>query len=160
MRRSGDFALILATLCAVACHDSIPTTPDVSAGAAQGPTTIEFVRASPEPGSTVTGCGSSVRGCAGQLTVWVRMLNQVGGSVDSITASLHGQSKIACLLATAPPVTLRVNSYSEVLLRFTVADSNQLCATPWNAVNLAVVSNGTISTLGRREFAVRYRFEQ
>jgi len=160
MTYASGIGPILAALLTAGCHDSIPTTPDVIPGAAQGPAKIEFIRASPQPGAIVTGCGDTVRGCAGELTIWVRLLSRAGGPVSSVTASLHGQSKIACLAATAPPVTLRGNSYTEVQLRFTASDSNLLCATPWNAVNLAVVSNGTIDTAGRQEFGIRYRFEQ
>ena len=150
----------MTALFTVACHDSIPTTPDVVAGDAQGRTTIDFIRAAPVPGSIFSGCGSAVGGCAGQLTIWVRLFSRADGPVSSVTASLHGESKNACLLATAPPVTVRANSDTEVQLRFTVPDSSPLCATPWNALNLAVIANGTTDTAGRREFGIRYRFER
>jgi hypothetical protein len=92
----------------------------VIAAAAEGPATIEFIRANPPSGSIVTGCGGAILGCAGELTVWVRLLSRAGGPVSSVTASLHGQSKIACLAATAPPVrfvetaTQKFNSASQL----------------------------------------------
>ena len=153
-------AIIVMAVLAASCSKATPTTPDVPPGPNEGPTTVEFVRASPSPGSILTGCGTSVAGCVGQVTVFVRLLNHVGGHINLVTASLHGESKIACLTATAPPVDVRPDSYSDVQLRFTTSDSNALCATPWNVVTMAVVVNGSVETLGRQEFGIRYRFER
>lgn len=154
---------IAVAIAAAACQEPVtgPTPSPVAVGAAEGAAVIEFVRATPEPGSTLINCGADLRGCLGQVTITVRLLSRVDGRVSMVTGTLHGDSKVACLSATSPPAVLRANSYSEVQFRFTAVDAIPPCAAPWNASNLAVLSYGTsVLTTGRQEFGIHYRFER
>jgi hypothetical protein len=135
-------------------------TPDTSAmvvpGAGTGPTRITFVDAQPMPGSTLSGCGPRITGCAGGVRMTFNVQSAVGGHVLFMRAYLHDTRKIACLTASTGPFDLGAGQTSAVELVFDQADD--VCGTPLTIANMDAGVEGTVEIASRQEWAVRYGF--
>jgi hypothetical protein len=150
----------LTSVWLVSCRQPTEPTPvDPNApvaGARSGPVSIEFIASNPAPGSTVSGCGAVIAGCAGKLRLSVRLRSTSAGPVLWSRATLHGANRQACLSAVGEGFTLAANSTTSIDLRFDQFDPG--CALPFDALDLAVLLEGPVQTASRQEFAVRYRF--
>jgi len=134
-------------------------TPDASAvipGAGSGPTRITFAGAQPMPGSTVSGCGPRISGCAGRVSIVLNLQSGAGGHVLFMRAFLHDTRKIACLTASTGPFDLAAGQTSTVTLVFDQADD--VCVTPLTIANMDAAVEGTVEIASRQEWAVRYDF--
>ncbi len=135
-------------------------TPDASAtvlpGAGSGPTRIAFVSAQPMPGSTVSGCGPRISGCAGRVRMTFNVQSAAGGHVLFMRAYLHDTRKIACLTASTGPYELGAGQTTAVDLVFDQPDD--VCGTPLTIANMDAVVEGTVEIASRQEWAVRYGF--
>ena len=132
-----------------------PSPPPVAPGASSGPTRIVFVGASPEPGSTLTGCGASIGGCEGRLRMSLDLFPSGTGPVLGSVAFLHATNKRACLIARGGPFALQAGQQRRLDVVF---DESDACGTPVDIATMAVVVEGTIEVASRQEWAVRYLF--
>jgi hypothetical protein len=135
-------------------------TPDASAvvapGAASGPTRITFAGAQPVPGSTLSGCGPRITGCAGRVRMTFDVQSATGGHVLFMRAYLHDARKIACLTASTGPFDLAAGQTAAVEVGFDQADD--VCGTPLTITNMDAGVEGTVEIASRQEWAVRYGF--
>lgn len=163
MRFVSKCALILAALACASCGGGdqrptpLPTPPDPALGVTPtvttGPTQITFVSSSPAPGSTTTGCGPSVEGCRGRLTMTFRLLSAAGGPVLRFTAFLHSRQLTACLTATTGSFDLQPGQPREVQVVFDRADA---CATPVDLVTMDATAEGVVTIESRQVWGLRY----
>jgi hypothetical protein len=134
-------------------------TPDTSAivvpGAGTGPTRITFVDAQPIPGSTLSGCGPRVAGCAGRVRMTFNV-PMTGGHVLFMRAYLHDTRKIACLTASTGSFDLGAGQRSAVEMVFDQADD--VCGTPLTIATMDAGMEGTVEIASRQEWGVRYGF--
>jgi hypothetical protein len=135
-------------------------TPDTSAivvpGAGTGPTRITFVDAQPIPGSTLSGCGPRVAGCAGRVRMTFNVQSTTGGHVLFMRAYLHDTRKIACLTASTGSFDLGAGQRSAVEMVFDQADD--VCGTPLTIATMDAGMEGTVEIASRQEWGVRYGF--
>ncbi len=100
LKTPGVLITIVALLMAGACGENSPPTAsptptpspglstEVVPGEHIGTTEITFLSAEPAPGSTLTGCGSSVSGCSGRVQMRFRFLAASGApSIPNISNS-------------------------------------------------------------------------
>jgi hypothetical protein len=164
MRLGSKSALVLAALACASCGGGderptpLPTPPDPALGvtptAATGPTQITFLASSPAPGSTTTGCGPSVEGCRGQLTMTFRLLSPAGGPVLRFAAFLHSRQLTACLSTTTTgSFDLQPGQPREIQVVFDRADA---CATPVDLVTMDATAEGVVTIASRQEWGLRY----
>ena len=123
---------------------------------AEGTVVIDFVSSNVPPGSVLTGCGGSTRGCVGRLKMKFRFSPTASGHVLGSAFYLHGTNQIACLSATTPAVDLEAGVPIIVDAEFTDADD---CNTPMKIVSLDAVVSGTVEVASRKVWKLEYRFE-
>ena len=82
---------------APAASPSPSPTTQVVPGAGTGSVRIEFVGASIPPGSTVSGCGVLIEGCAGRLRMVFDLHPSATGHVLFMRVFAHATNQIACL---------------------------------------------------------------
>jgi hypothetical protein len=152
----------ITAACQIACSQPtspapLPVDPNAPvAGAHTGQVTIDYVGANVVPGSTVTGCGPTIAGCAARLRLSFRLRSVGAGTVLFSGATLHGSNKAACLSAVGDGFALAANAIVTVDLVFD--QFNASCALPFDVTNMAVTIEGTVEVASRQEFAIRYRF--
>jgi len=168
MRMSFGGAAALAALTACGSYAPLPPspgptptpTPDTSTmvipGAGSGPTRITFVSAQPTPGSTLSGCGPRVSGCAGRVRMTFNVQSATGGHVLFMRAFLHDTRKIACLTASTGAFDLAAGETRPVEMVFDQPDD--VCGTPLTIANMDAGVEGTVEIASRQEWAVRYGF--
>jgi hypothetical protein len=170
--RFGRLAVLAATLAVGGCGSETPTgppattrtptpappTPDpttlVVPGSATGPTQIVFVSAEPVPGSTVSGCGARIAGCAGRVRITYALTSPTGGPVLYVRGFLHATNKRACLIGNTGAFQLPAGE-SRVTVTFDQADD---CATPTDIRDMALNVEGPIQTASRQEWSIFYTF--
>jgi hypothetical protein len=148
---------VAATAWLASCEK--PTAPSDPAapvpGARTGPVAIEYAGAN-VAGTTITGCGSTIAGCAGRLRLTFRLRSAGAGPVLRTGATLHGANRIACLSAAGGAFQLAANAIVTIDLVFDQV--NAACALPFESLDMAVHVEGTVEVASRQEFGVRYRF--
>ena len=135
-------------------------SPDASTqvvpGGATGATQINFVSAQPSPGSTVSGCGPRIGGCAGRVRMTFTVRSATGGPVLFMKAYLHDIGKIACLTASTGPFDLVAGQPRQVEMVFDQPDD--VCAPPLTIATMDAGVEGSVGIASRQEWAVRYSF--
>jgi hypothetical protein len=154
---------VVAVACALAgCNGKGPhTTPSPPATATpvptgrSGPVVVTFLDATPAPGSTVTGCGTSIAGCRNRVSMRFSLRAQEAGSVLGVRVFLHATNMVACLTATTGPFTLARAETREIVVVFDQADN---CGVPLTIANMALVVEGTIEVSSRQTWSLAYTF--
>lgn len=123
----------------------------------RGPVAIDFLTATPPAGSTVTGCGPSVGGCAGRVAMQFLLRGQEAGHVLGVRAFLHATHLRACLLAETGPFDLARGEVRPLSIEFDRFDD---CGVPLTIATMAVVIEGTGEVASRRAWQVTYTFER
>jgi hypothetical protein len=152
-------AVPIAIACAACRATTTPTPVDPNAPAAgphTGAVAIEYLTANVSPGSTISGCGAAIGGCAGRLRLSFRLRSASAGTVLSTSATLHGTNRRACLQARGAGFPLGANAVVTIDLTFDQVDTG--CALPFDATDMGVNVEGTTEVESRQEFAIRYRF--
>jgi hypothetical protein len=121
-----------------------------------GPVEILFLESTPAPGSTIAGCGASIRGCQNRVAMRVSLRGEAGGPVLFSRAFLHATNQRACLQAATGPFELQPGQVRELVVVF---DRSEDCGVPLEIATLAVVVEGPVQVSSRRAWAVSYRFE-
>ena len=127
--------------------------PGVVIGARTGATLITLVNATPLPGATLVGCGSTAAGCAGRITISLDLRSLSGGPVIGLVFFLHGSNTRACLIGRvgafelAPGITRRVD---------VVLDQADECGTPVDIRTAAAAVEGPNGIAARQEWGVTY----
>lgn len=162
MKRPGLFSVVVLML--ASCSES-PTRPSgfagapepsqVFAGSATGPTRITFVSADPRPSTTVSGCGTDVRGCPGRVRMVFRLTPSGTGPVLRFVVSLHAASKQACFVAATGPFALRAGEETTFQV---VLDPSEPCLTPLAITDLAASVEGPVEVASRQEWTIGYSF--
>lgn len=168
VRRSAASAPLVGLLClGIGCGGDgvgpspngspspVPSPIDVTPGQATGPTRITFAGAEPPPGATVSGCGGSIDGCRGRVTIRLDLQSPSGGPVLYVRVFLHSTSLRACLIGRTGPLTLRPGAMERVDVVLDEADD---CRTPVDIRTMAAVVEGTVEVASRQEWGIRYTF--
>lgn len=162
MRAPGFLTMALLGL--AACGESpskppsFPATPEPSQvvpGAATGPTRITFVSADPRPSTTVSGCGTDIRGCPGRVRMVFRLAPSGTGPVLRFAVFLHAASKQACFVASTGPFALRAGEETTLQV---VLDPSDPCLTPLTITDLEANVEGTVEVASRQEWKIGYTF--
>jgi hypothetical protein len=157
--------MLLAVLLAGACGGTstapIPApTPTplsaIEAGARSGPVQIEYVAASIEPGSAVSGCGPQLADCLGRLTMTFRLRATAAAPVLRADARLHGTNNLACLSATAGAFEIDANVPHTMTMGFDRFDA--ACPVPVDIRHMSLTLSGPTQTDSRQEWRVNYTF--
>ena len=133
-----------------------PPLPGLGEGAATGPTAIGLVSADPALGSTITGCGAHVSGCAGRIRMTFRLAPTATGTVLFSTGFLHAADKTGCLQGRTAGLSLRAGEPQTIDVVFDQADESDRCRTPLDLTDLALTVEGTIEVASHKEWTLRY----
>ena len=152
-------AVVLAVVLA-ACDDGAsivgPTGPPQPVPIEQrGPVAITFLDATPVPGSTLSGCGPRIAGCAGRVRMRFSLRAQEAGPVLHVNAFLHATNLQACLIAGTGEFPLGQNETRTLELVFDRSDD---CAVPLTIATMAVVVEGPAQIASRQAWSVQYAF--
>lgn len=121
---------------------------------ASGPIRITFVRANPAPGSTISGCGPSVAGCAGRLVVSLQLSPPSDGPVLYVRIYLHSmRNGQACLFGQTAPFTVRAGQPVGVDVTL---DQFDACGVPDTFATMDAVVGGPIQIESRQAWNIRY----
>lgn len=156
-RRSGLALVCTALLCACDSRAPVAPTPPpaaVTPTAHTGPVVIEWLSATPPPGTTITGCGADLSGCAGPVRMQFRLRAPTTGPALYIRGSLHATNLLACLSADTGPLQL-VRGDQQVVMVF---DRTGTCTAPLTLAHLAVVVEGPAEVASRQEWSLVYTF--
>jgi len=121
----------------------------------QGPVRITFVAATIAPGSTITGCGPLIEGCAGRLRMTFLLTPPSDGSVLYARLYLHATNLQACLWGEIAPFTVRARVPVTIEIPIDRADR---CGTPTDIATMALGVEGTIEVASRQTWSLRYLF--
>ena len=169
LKTPGVLITIVALLMAGACgEDSPPTaspTPTPSPGLSTevvpgehiGTTEITFLSAEPAPGSTLTGCGSSVSGCSGRVQMRFRFLAPGGAAVSNAIGYLHATNKSACFAGSTGALELQAGVPADVVITFGQPDDDG-CDIPATIANMKVVLSAGVDGSALQEWGVQYEF--
>jgi hypothetical protein len=119
-----------------------------------GPIGILFLGAAPSPGDIVSGCGPSIDGCRGRVTMRFLLRAPAAGPVLAVRSFLHATNLKACLSAESGPFYVDRGEH-EVALVFDRAGE---CGVPLTIEHLAVVVEGPAEIASRQEWSVLYTF--
>jgi len=120
-----------------------------------GPVAIEFLDATPAPGATIAGCGSTMAGCVNRVVMRFSLRAQEPGPVLAVHAFLHATNLQACLLTTTGPFTLDRRETRQLALVF---DRSDTCGVPLTIATMALVVEGPVQVASRRTWRVTYTF--
>jgi len=158
-------AAILAVVAAetTACSASaLPSTPSPPIDSTQlvmpldatGPIRVSFVRASILPGSTIAGCGPTVAGCAGRLTITLQLQPPSDGPVLYARVYLHSmRNLVACLYGQTAPFTVRGGQTATIDVTL---DQFDACGTPDTMATMDAVVVGPVEVDSRQAWSIRY----
>jgi hypothetical protein len=159
-RESARVGVLAFTL--VACRDSTtPTTPSPPPTAtavptgSTGPVGIVFLDASPPPGATITGCGTTASGCRNRLSMRFSLRAQEAGPVLGVRVFLHATNQVACLIADVGPLDLARSEVRELAVVFDQAEG---CGVPFTIANMALVVEGPGQVASRQTWSISYTF--
>jgi hypothetical protein len=168
-RQARCVAALLAALLA-ACGES-PTMPHPSptppASPTPDPTTqvvpiagtgrvrIEFAGANVAPGSTVSGCGVLIEGCAGRLRMSFDLHPTSTGHALFMRVFVHATNQIACLWGETGEFDLQAGVVRRIEIPFDNADR---CGVPVTIATMDAGVEGTIEVASRQEWALHYVF--
>lgn len=127
--------------------------PGVVTGARTGVTQITLANALPLPGATITGCGVTVAGCAGRITVSLDLLSPTGGPVIGGVFFLHNSGLRACLAGRLGAFELVAGIRRRVDV---VLDPSDECTTPVDIRTAAAAVEGPNGIAARQEWGVAY----
>ena len=134
-------------------------TPDprtqVVPGAGTGPVRIQFAGANIAPGSTVSGCGVLIEGCAGRLRMAFDLHPPSTGHVLYVRVFIHATNQIACLWGQTGEMDLQAGVVRRVEIPLDDADR---CGTPVTIATMDAGVEGTIEVASRQEWALHYVF--
>jgi hypothetical protein len=130
-------------------------TDAVVPGPSSGPTRITFAGAEPPPGATVGGCGASIVGCRGRVTIRLALQPSSGGPVLYVRVFLHSLSQQACLIGQTGPLVLQAGTTESVEVLLDQADE---CRTPVDIRTMAAVVEGTVEVASRQQWGITYTF--
>ena len=153
-------ALVLMTACdrGPAAPAPPPTDPNqlVTPTESSGQVRIGFVRASTPPGSTISGCGPLIAGCAGRLVISLLLSPPSDGPVLFVRVFLHSmRNGRACLIGEAAPFTVRAGQ--PVGLDVTLDQSDE-CGTPETIATMDAVVGGPVQIDSRQAWGIHYTF--
>jgi hypothetical protein len=161
--RAGPPATVVMMLLLAGCSDtsgptapSPPTTSTPLPTEQSGPVAITFAGATPPPGSTVTGCGTNVRGCENLVAMRFTLRAQAPGPVLGVRVFLHATNLLACLQATHGPFDLSAGEVREVAVVFDRSDDR--CPVPLDIANMALVIEGPGQVASRQTWSITYTF--
>jgi hypothetical protein len=120
-----------------------------------GPIHIAFVRANVSPGSTITGCGGLIEGCAGRLRMTFQLNPTADGAVLYARVYLHAMNLQACLWGEVAPFNVLAGAPVTIEIPADRADN---CITPTTIATMAVVVEGPIQVSSRQTWSLRYTF--
>lgn len=133
---------------------------DVVRTVTEGPAIMTFLSADPSPGSTLSGCGTSVEGCEGRIRVRVRVETSTGGNIVDLSAYLYGtERRIACLISRdtlGGSFELRAGQPREFEFLFDRSDD---CPTPEKIRAMNVISSADVNASGRQGWLIEYGLE-
>jgi hypothetical protein len=144
--------------CRDAPHPVAPSPPPVSQPVVieqSGPVEIVFLDASPAPGSTITGCGARISGCANRVVMRFSLRAQDAGPVLGVHAFLHADNLVACLMTMTGPFELGRGETRELSIVFDRFDD---CPIPLTIRTMAFVVEGPVQVASRRAWAMPYTF--
>jgi hypothetical protein len=169
MRLARCAAAVLAGLLA-GCGEN-PTTPhpsptppasptpdpatQVVPGAGTGRIRIEFAGANIPPGSTVTGCGVLIEGCAGRLRMSFDLHPTSTGHALFMHVFLHATNQIACLTGETGAFDVEAGVVRRIEIPFDDADR---CGVPLTIATMDAGVEGTIEVASRQQWALHYVF--
>lgn len=121
----------------------------------QGPLDIAFVSASSAPGSTISGCGPLIAGCAGRLRITYRLRSTQAGSALFARGFLYGTNQLACLKGRLGSFPIPAGQDVPVEIVFDQPDD---CGTPLTIRAMALNIEGTVEIATRQEWTISYLF--
>lgn len=116
---------------------------------------IEYVSATPEPGSTLAGCGPQIAGCSGRIRIRFRLIPALDGPALFTRAWLFSSDRRACLTADGERMALKGGVAADVDMTFDRADD---CGVPLDVSHLKFVIEGPVPVSSSREWGIRYAF--
>jgi hypothetical protein len=152
------FAWALAACDGKGASPTSPTpgpSPGPVATGHTGPIAIVVLEATPPPGSTVTGCGTTIAGCRNRVSMRFSLRAQEAGPVLGVRVFLHATNMIACLTANTGPFALARGETREVVVVFDQPDN---CGVPTDIANMALVVEGPIEVSSRQTWSLAYTF--
>lgn len=120
-----------------------------------GPVAIVYAGATPVPGSTISGCGTSIAGCVNRVTMHFLLRARDPGPVLTVRAFLHATNLQACLFADTGPFQLGQDEARPLSLVFDRSDG---CGVPLTIATLAVVVEGPVQVASRQTWSLAYTF--
>jgi len=155
----------LACVLALAACGSAPAAPpppppvdpnlQVTPGESSGPIRITFVSATVTPGSTVSGCGPLIGGCAGRVRMTLQLNPPSDGPVLYVRIYLFATNQQACLSGQIDPFSVRAGVSQNVDVTLDTADQ---CGTPTSIANMAAVVEGPVQVASRQTWSLHYVF--
>jgi hypothetical protein len=167
IRRTARLTVLawLACLAAGCSHDSTtpapPSAPDPNAQVtptsdASGPIRISFLSANLAPGSTVTGCGSAIKGCEGRLRITLQLQPASSGPVLYTRVFLHSQRNlVACLWGETGAFSVQAGQTQTVEVTL---DRSDACGTPETIASMDAIVEGPIQVASRQAWVLHYVF--
>jgi hypothetical protein len=163
-RHSRCVARWLLALVAIGCGRSPASPPPLPSpsssspsaivpGAHSGPTAIDFVEATPPPGSVVA-CNATVAACAGRIRVRLRLSPQLTGPSLWIEVTMHATNQIACFRGRLPGPMLEAGNPEIVDVVLDQVDP--ACGLPLSITHMAAVVEGVVEVASRQEWSIAY----
>jgi hypothetical protein len=121
----------------------------------EGPVRITFVAATIAPGSTITGCGPLIEGCASRLRMTFQLNPPSDGPVLYARLYLHATNLQACLWGEIAPFVVRARVPVTIEMPLDRADR---CGTPTSIATMALVVEGTVEVDSRQTWTLQYLF--
>jgi hypothetical protein len=158
----GADVLVVALL-ALSCGRSPASVPvpvpsaspsaAIVAGVHSGPTAIDFVEATPPPGSVVA-CDATVAACAGRIRVRLRLSPQFAGPSLWTEVTMHATNQIACFRGRVPG--LRLEAGRPEIVDVVLDQVDPACGLPLTIAHMAAVVEGVVDVASRQEWSIAY----
>jgi len=125
-----------------------------------GPVQMTFVSADPPPGTTISGCGSNLRGCPGRPTITFSLRSSTAGSSLLLNVRLTSSTVASCFIQApfGEPFTLEAGVPRSISKSFDPGSSG--CAAPFAADRLLANLNRGVGLPSESEqnWTLTYRF--
>jgi hypothetical protein len=131
-----------------------PSSPlAIVAGAHSGPTAIDFVEATPPPGSVVA-CNATAAACASRIRVRLRLRPQFAGPSLWTEVTMHATNQIACFRGRVPGLMLEVGRPE--IVDVVLDQIDPACGLPLTITHMAAVVEGVVEVASRQEWSIAY----
>ena len=107
-------------------------------------------------GSTMTGCGNRIAGCAGRVQMRVQLRAPEAGPVLFVSAFLHATDRRACLIGGSGPFSLAAGENRTLDIVFDRTDD---CLVPLTIATMAIAVEGPVQIASRRAWSLALRFD-